>query len=145
MMRRILMKSEKNWLLLALAVVGSALLIGGLFSIKFNCLETLKALPYIMVGIGCGLFGYNAGEYINRMVIKRYPDEAKRIKIEQNDERNIAIADKAKSKAYDAMVYIFGTVMIILALMAVDLVIILLLVTARSEERRVGKGGDLGV
>jgi len=124
------MKSEKNWLLLTLTVVGSALLIGGLFSIKFNCLEAWKALPYIMVGIGCGLFGYNAGEYINRMVIKRYPDEAKRIKIEQNDERNIVIADKAKSKAYDAMVYIFGTVMIILALMAVDLVIILLLVTA---------------
>ena len=124
------MKIKKNWLLLVLAVVGFALLIGGLFSIKFNCPETWKALPYIMVGIGCGLFGYNAGEYISRMVLKRYPDEAKRIKIEQNDERNIAIADKAKSKAYDAMVYILGTVMIILALMAVDLVIILLLVTA---------------
>ncbi|HLV10084.1 MAG TPA: hypothetical protein VKY40_07745 [Halanaerobiales bacterium] len=124
------MKSKRNWPLLVLTIAGLALLVTGLVSVRYNWLSTWVALPYIMIGVGCGLFGYNGGEYLERMVIKRYPDEAKKIKIEQNDERNIVIAEKAKSKAYDAMVYIYGTVLLVLALMTVDLIIILLLVTA---------------
>ena len=53
-----------------------------------------------------------------------------RIEIEQKDERNIALSNQAKAKAYDMMIFVFGAVMVSYALMGLDLVAILMLVTA---------------
>ena len=50
------------------------------------------------------------------------------MEIEKKDERNIAIANQAKAKAYDAMVPVFGVLMIVFALMNVAMTPILLLV-----------------
>lgn len=90
----------------------------------------LRALPYICVGLGCVIFGHGIGEIIVRSAMKNNPATAKQLEIDQKDERNLAIANRAKAKAYDMMVFIFGALFISLSLMGVDLIVLLLLVFA---------------
>ena len=51
-------------------------------------------------------------------------------KIEKNDERNIAIANRAKGKAYGMMTFVYGALMVSFALMGIDMIAVLLLVFA---------------
>ena len=88
----------------------------------------MRALPYVLIGIGCGVFGQNLGEIISNRTLKKYPDEAKKIEIERKDERNLMLSYRAKAKAYDLMVYVYGAVMLIFALMQVDIITIMILV-----------------
>ena len=57
-------------------------------------------------------------------------DLQKKLTIEENDERNIAISNKAKGKAFDMMTYVYGALMVSFALMGVDMSALLLLVFA---------------
>jgi len=123
---------KKNSTYYVLTIIGLILLAAGLYLIK-NSAEpqgVMIALPYILVGLGCGVFGHGTGELISRRALKNSPDLAKKIMIEQNDERNIALVNRAKGKAYDLMVPVFGSLMIAFALMGVDLIALLLLVAA---------------
>lgn len=112
--------------------LGLLLLAGGLYLVKTT--ETsqgiLATLPYVCIGIGCGLFGHGMGNVISERAIQNDPDLQKRMDIEKNDERNIMIANKAKGKAFDRMTYIFGALMVSFALMDVDMTAVLLLVFA---------------
>lgn len=113
-----------------LTAVSLGLLIAGLYFIK--TLEDpqgiLLALPYISVGLGCVIFGHSIGELDLQGAMKRDPVTAKELEIDKNDERNLAIANKAKAKAYDMMVFVFGALLLSIALMGVDLIVVLLLV-----------------
>lgn len=112
--------------------LGLCLLGVGLFLVKtFSEPQgIMRALPYVLVGVGCGAFGGGMGNLINRRILKNSPDLQKQKEIEENDERNVAIANRAKAKAYDTMVYIFGALMLSFALMGVDMAAVLLLVCA---------------
>ena len=90
----------------------------------------MRTLPYICIGIGTGLFGGNLGTALKKYIMKKNPETAKRVEIETNDERNIAISNKAKAKAYDLMQVVFGALIIAFALMQVDLYVILVLIAA---------------
>ena len=90
----------------------------------------MLTLPYVCVGLGCGIFGHGMGNFISSRTLKNHPDERKQLEIEQKDERNIAIANRAKAKAYDIMTFIFGALMISFALMGIELAAVLLLVFA---------------
>ena len=70
------------------------------------------------------------GNVISERAIRNDPDLQKRMNIEKNDERNIMIANKAKSKAFDMMTYVFGALMVSFALMDVNMTALLLLVFA---------------
>ena len=70
------------------------------------------------------------GELLSRSVAKRNPALQKQIEIEQRDERNAAISNRAKARAYDMMIYVFGALMISFSLMGVELRAILLLAFA---------------
>lgn len=113
-------------------ILGLALLIIGLILVKtvINPQGIMRALPYVCVGIGCGIFGQGMGSIIGRKAIKGHPDIEKQMEIDINDERNIAIKNRAKAKAYDMMIFVFGALMIAFALMGVDLINTLLLVIA---------------
>jgi len=123
---------KKTTLAYLLTVVGLGLLAAGLYLIKTmeDPQGLLRALPYICVGLGCGIFGHGIGEIILRSAKKNNPAAAKQLEIDQNDERNLAIANRAKAKAYDMMVFVFGALLISLSLMGIDLTVILLLVFA---------------
>ena len=83
-----------------------------------------------MMGIGAGALGYCGS---NLMVLRRAqkdPAAMRRAEIETKDERNVAILNRAKAKALDMMFYVFGALMVSLALMGADIGIVLLLVAA---------------
>ncbi|MBS7527325.1 hypothetical protein KHM83_11590 [Fusibacter paucivorans] len=126
------MIKRKNGKYAFLATIGLILFVTGLILIKFSQTSEgmLLTLPYIFVGVGMGIFGHNLGELMKNIALAKDPEAAKQIEIEANDERNIAISHKAKAKAYDAMLLIFGALMLVFALMQVNLNIILTFVAA---------------
>ena len=115
-----------------IAIIGIILLACGLILIKLihTPQGILTTLPYICIGIGCGIFGHGIGNIINSRIMYNNPDVKKQMEIEQKDERNISIQNSAKAKAYDMMIFVFGALMISLALMNVDMMVILMLVTS---------------
>ena len=114
------------------AIIGVILLACGLILIKLihTPQGILTTLPYICVGIGCGMFGHGTGNIINSRIMYNNPNFKKQMEIEQKDERNIAIQNSAKAKAYDMMIFLFGALIISLALMNIDMIVILILVTS---------------
>ena len=123
---------KRNTLQTILGILGLALLALGLYLVKtLNATEgILLTLPYVFVGIGSGLFGQGMGGVIERRVLKKNPEILKQKEIEVNDERNQQISNRAKAKAYDVMVFVFGALMVAFALMGMDIVAVLLLVFA---------------
>ena len=123
---------KRNTLQTILGILGLALLALGLYLVKTtNATEgILLTLPYVFVGIGSGLFGQGMGGVIERRVLKKNPEILKQKEIEVNDERNQQISNRAKAKAYDVMVFVFGALMVAFALMGMDIVAVLLLVFA---------------
>ncbi len=123
------MKKRVDYILVAL---GLLLLVMGLCIIKTvrDPQGIILTLPYVCIGLGCGTFGHGMGKIISKRIISSDPEQAKRISIETNDERNISIGNMAKAKAYDMMIFVFGALQVSFALMGVDLVIILLLIAA---------------
>lgn len=115
-----------------LVIAGVVLLAGSLYFIRTVHEQegVLRTLPYICIGLGSGLFGSGMGELISRRTVKNSPALAKQMEINKNDERNIAIATRAKAKAYDMMVFVFGALMLAFALMETELTVVLLLVFA---------------
>jgi hypothetical protein len=113
-----------------LTFLGFALLASGLYLIKseWELLGFLRTLPYISIGLGCGIFGHGMGNIISYKAYQHNPDMKKQIEIEQKDERNIAITNHAKAKAYDLMLFVFGALMLSFALLEINMVVILLLV-----------------
>lgn len=90
----------------------------------------MASLPYVCIGIGSGLFGHGMGNLISERAIQSDPDLQKKLDIEKNDERNLAISNKAKGKAFDMMTYVYGALMVSFTLMGVDMSALLLLVFA---------------
>ena len=109
------MKNKKNLICL---LGGLVLWLGGFWLVRRSGIswETLRVLPYLMIGIGCGLFGYGVGEMVNRHVLDSNPTLAKEQEIAQKDERNVALANRAKAKAYDLMTYMMAAVLAYLAI-----------------------------
>ena len=116
----------------AAGIIGMLLLATGLCMIRMNSdpQGIMRTLPYVCVGLGCGLFGHGLGEIVSERAIRSCPKIQRELKIEMNDERNIAIANRAKAKAFDMMTFIFGALMLSFTLMGVDIAAVLLLVFA---------------
>lgn len=113
-------------------LIGIIMIVLGLFWVKtFNVqAKSLLALPYVCIGIGSGIFGHGMGNMISYKAIKRNPDIQKNLEIDKNDERNIAIANRAKVKTYNLMIFVLGALIVAFALMGVDLTAVLLLAFA---------------
>lgn len=86
------------------------------------------SLPFLAIGLGCGLFGHGMGDLLSRKALAADPSLQKQLEIEQRDERNLDLANRAKGKAFDSMLFVFGALMVSFALIQVDLDAILLLV-----------------
>ena len=116
----------------ATIIIGLLLLAVSLYLIKTSNdpQGIMRTLPYVCIGIGCGLFGHGMGNVISERAINSYPDLKRQLDIEKNDERNGAIAHRAKGKAFDMMTFVFGALMLSFALMGIDMVAVLLLVFA---------------
>lgn len=115
-----------------LIIAGVGLLAGGLYFIKTieDPQGLLRALPYICFGLGCSIFGHGMGEIIIRHAMMNNPAAAKQLEIDQKDERNLAIANRAKAKTYDMIIFMFGALIFSFSLTGTDVIVILLLVFA---------------
>lgn len=121
---------KKNMLDYVMVALGLLLFGAGLFLVKYlsNPQGFMLVLPYVFIGIGSGAFGHGIGNVVTSRTLKNHPALLKQMEIDQKDERNIVIANRAKAKAYDLMIFVFGALMIAFALMGVDMIAILLLV-----------------
>jgi dipeptide/tripeptide permease len=90
----------------------------------------MQALPYIFIGIGAGIFGQNVGTLISFRLLKKDPKAAKQIEIEEKDERNTMIRNRAKAKAYDLMILVYGALLLAFGLMLVNVEVVLAMVVA---------------
>ena len=126
-----MMKKNKNvikeWFL---TFVGIGLVVVGFLLHKYS-LSTDKmivTIPYIFIGVGCGIFGHFMDNLIKYFSTKNHKELERQIQIDKNDERNILIAEKSKAKAYDLMFYLFASMLIIFSLMGVDNLAIIMIV-----------------
>ena len=125
------MKKNKNVVKACfLAFLGIGLVVVGfLFHNKNVSTDKMIAIiPYIFIGVGCGIFGHFMGNLIKYFSIKNHEELERQIQIDKNDERNILIAEKSKAKAYDLMIYLFASLLIIFSLMGVDKLAIIMIV-----------------
>lgn len=118
------MKRAKNiWL----SVLGFALIAAGIYLIKTvpDPQGILRALPFLLVGFGCGIFGHGLGELLAKKAAASDPETARRMEIDQTDERNVMIGNMAKAKGYDMMTYVFGALMVSFAVMGASWTVII--------------------
>lgn len=122
----------KKGRMIGLTAAGAVLVIAGLVLLKVvNAPEGfLLALPYVLIGVGCGMFGHGIGALAGMRAAQAQPEAARLAEIAQRDERNVAIGSLAKARAYDAMVFVFAALMLSFALMGVNMIAVLLLVAA---------------
>ena len=91
---------------------------------------TYTVVSYVVFGIGFGLVGDALGRLNSMRLEKKDPERMKVIRVEKNDERNIAIDEKAKAKAFSFMTYLYAVVLVALAIMRVELRALLIMVAA---------------
>lgn len=114
-----------------LIVLGIAAVLGGWLLTKTEDPQgIMTALPYVLIGIGCGLFGHGVGELINQKVYASHPKQQRQAEIDRQDERNVMIANAAKSRGYTMMVYVFAALMVAFALMPDSMQFVIPLVIA---------------
>jgi len=125
------MKANKRREYLILFVSLIVISLGFYLVIYANSLtDSLNLLPYFIIGIGCIGFGYTGGKILSDHYKKKNPDLLEEFEIEATDERNQLIGYRAKSKAFEAYLMIFGLLIAALALVGIDLWLILLLACA---------------
>ncbi len=115
-----------------MVIIGLLLLVTGMALLKTITAPQgiMQTLPYVCIGLGCGLFGGGMGGILGNRALKRHPEISRQKEVEEQDERNRAIADRAKARASDIMIFVFGALMLSFGLMNVELRVILLMVLA---------------
>ena len=90
------MKNKKD---LLIALFGVLLILAGFYLIKAieDPQNVMRSLPYLCIGIGCGVFGNGFGEFISKKSMENDPQLAKQIEIDTKDERNVMIGNMAKA------------------------------------------------
>ena len=116
----------------AIIILGLLLLAAGLYLMTAisDPQGIMLPLPFVCLGVGCGLFGHGMGDFVSQRALRNNPEKQRKLKIELNDERNTAISNRAKGKAFDIMSYVFGALLLVFSLMGIDLRAVLLLVFA---------------
>ncbi|WNY23031.1 hypothetical protein MmiHf6_03270 [Methanimicrococcus hongohii] len=74
-------------------------------------------VPWVMIFCGIILIVIGVTELLTSRLKADSPEEIKQIEIEKKDERNIAIGNAAKARAYELMSVLFAFVLIALALL----------------------------
>ena len=114
-----------------LLIIGLMLVIVSAISFYFFSSERFAytVVSYAIFGGGFGLLGDGIGRLNAARLEKKDPERMKIINIEKNDERNIAINEKAGSKSFTFSQYLFTAVIVVLAILKVDLRTLLILLS----------------
>ena len=112
-------------------LLGLALLLGAWLLLKLIPdlgAEHWRVVPFLALGVGCGLFGSGAGALLAAQAMKKHPELQRQQEINQKDERNVALGNAAKARGYDLMTFAFGAMLLFSALMEADLLLTLVMV-----------------
>lgn len=122
-------KSKRN---IFCVVIGIISLVVGLILCKtiVNPQGFMKALPYVLIGIGCGAAGNGISNIVTNRTLTNDPKLKKEMEINEKDERNIAIVRRAKAKAFDMATFVYGALLLSFALMTVNVAAVLLATAA---------------
>ncbi|MGO1818303.1 MAG: hypothetical protein ACTH0S_01305 [Senegalia sp. (in: firmicutes)] len=120
---------EKNKRSLIFTLAGALLAVIGIFLGQYSQGIVLVLLN-ICIGLGAVLFGRGMSNIMIEKTIKNKPNIKEQIEIDENDERNIMIANRAKAKTYDMLIFVFPGLTAFLGLMEVDLRVIFIFVFA---------------
>lgn len=117
--KEVKMKKANHYVIL---ISGIILLITGFCLVKLSTEPQwfMQTLPYVCIGIGCGMFGHGISNIINKKALERDPILAKQKDIEANDERNIQHANISKAKGFTMMTYVFSALLLVYAFMGVS-------------------------
>ena len=123
------MKQAKN---IGLSLLGFVLIGAGIYMIRTvpDPQGIMRALPFLLVGFGCGIFGHGLGDLLAKKAVQSDPAMARQLEIAQTDERNVMISSMAKARGYDMMTYVFGALMVAFALMGAPWTVIIPMVIA---------------
>jgi len=124
------MKYQKSTGYTIACISGVILIIAGILLAIFYTVPygVMPALPFALGGVGLGAFGGGLSGVISVCIMKKDPGLAKQVEIEENDERNITIENKAKAKTDTLISMLLWALIIFLAVMQVQLFIILVFV-----------------
>ncbi len=64
-------------------------------------LELPRTVDGVIFGIGSAILGLNLSELIGRILLEKNPAKAAQQRIDKQDERNVAIQDKARAKTLE--------------------------------------------
>lgn len=87
-----------NKTILTLGVIFGAVLIAAALYFKQELPRTVDG---VILGIGGAILGVNLTELIGRILLEKNPAKAAQQRIEQHDERNVSIRDKARAKTLE--------------------------------------------
>ena len=96
-------RRRQGWMLF---LAGLLLLAGAWLLLKLlPGLDTTpwRAVPFLCLGVGCGLFGGGTGELLAVQAMKKHPELQKQNKIAERDERNVAIRSRAQAVSGEAL------------------------------------------
>ena len=123
-------RRRQGWMLF---LAGLLLLAGAWLLLKLlPGLDTTpwRAVPFLCLGVGCGLFGGGTGELLAVQALLDIERDGidKQYENAERDERNVAIGNAAKAKGYDVMTFAFGAMLLFSVLMEADLALTLVMV-----------------
>lgn len=104
---------KSKYVLLLVSILALA---SGFVMLK-NHLLMGAGIPYIFLGLGVCLFGTTTGDIYKEWALNKTPEMKKQQEIEEKDERNIQIKEKAKSKGFDMVNYTLAPLMLAYAYM----------------------------
>lgn len=115
---------EVMWL-----VLGFVLFVIGIVMIRFQISFAgfMRMLPYGCVGVGIGIISNKLGTVFTLVAVKSNSNEGRQLRIEQDDERNQTISDKAKARTYDIMIFVYSAMLLSFALMQIEVYVLVTL------------------
>lgn len=116
---------KKKVFYVVLLVLGILMLFASLY---LRGQDVPKPVSGFLIGLGGWLSATSIPRLYTLHAASASPEYSRRKRIEENDERNLAVQNRAKAKGFDAMGIIFGIIMMLYVLINPDLIIILLLV-----------------
>ena len=84
-------------------IIGAVFLVAGGLIMKN---PSIKQISGACIGIGAGLWGIGIANLLMSRYYQKHPQAKKQEQIQQNDERNIQIRDKAKAKSADILQWV---------------------------------------
>jgi hypothetical protein len=119
-------------------VRGVLLVIGGLIlaatcvvtTYAFSPSGTMEVVNFVLLGVGCGMFGFGASGLLEHRFKLKHPESAAAKEIDAKDERSRLLEVKARAKGFNLMIYVFGLLLLVFTIMRVDYKAILMMVLA---------------